>query len=285
MCLTLSNAATVLDHLSSVPPARAYTRTLHHAGHLSPGDLWCAVDGEYPRTAILVHRHHDRITLTDQYGATFAYPAAAVIPTAVPDALPLRDRTRTVHLPTPVERQHDLTRPTGPRGWMSLVPCSGWRGPPMCRGPLVSSAPPPSRTVTTPVKFGASPLQVGHRPSSAHPTCVAHVAKTHSPSRTFRGDFAGPGVRRTGSRTGRGRSAHHPVPDRERWVADAQVAWVVEVPRGTRRIRVTREEIRTRASRRGCPRRGLTDVGATQTPIRDAAATPARPPDPVPGRS
>jgi hypothetical protein len=31
-------------------------------------------------------------------------------------------------------------------------------------------------------------------------------------------------------------------------VADAQVAWVVEVPRGTRRIRVTREEIRTRAT-------------------------------------
>ena len=29
-------------------------------------------------------------------------------------------------------------------------------------------------------------------------------------------------------------------------VADAQVAWVVEVPRGTRRIRVTREEIRRR---------------------------------------
>jgi hypothetical protein len=74
--------------------ARGYTRTLHHAGHLRPGDLWCAVAGEHPHTAILVHRRHDRITLTDQYGATFAYPAAAVIPTAVPDALPLRDRTR-----------------------------------------------------------------------------------------------------------------------------------------------------------------------------------------------
>ena len=97
MCLTLANAATVLDHPTSVPPARGYTRTLHHAGHLSPGDLWCAVAGEYPRTAILVHRHHDRIALTDQYGATFAYPAAAVIPTAVPDALPQRDRTRPVH--------------------------------------------------------------------------------------------------------------------------------------------------------------------------------------------
>jgi hypothetical protein len=75
-----------------VPRGRGYPRTLHHAGHLSPGDLWCAVAGEHPHTAILVHRRHDRITLTDQYGATFAYPAAAVIPTAVPDALPLRDR-------------------------------------------------------------------------------------------------------------------------------------------------------------------------------------------------
>src|SRR5450755_4737861 len=52
MCLTLTNAATVLDHLDRVPPARGYTRTLHHIGHLSPGDLWCPVDGEYPRTAV-----------------------------------------------------------------------------------------------------------------------------------------------------------------------------------------------------------------------------------------
>ena len=100
MCLTLANAATVLDHLSSVPPARGYTRTLHHAGHLSPGDLWRAVDGEYPRTAILVRRHDGRIALTDQYGTTFAYPAAAVIPTAVPDALPVVNRTRPVQLST-----------------------------------------------------------------------------------------------------------------------------------------------------------------------------------------
>jgi hypothetical protein len=55
--------------------------------HLSPGDLWRALDGEYPRTAILVRRHYDVITLTDQYGDTFAYPAAAAVPTAVPDAL------------------------------------------------------------------------------------------------------------------------------------------------------------------------------------------------------
>ena len=86
MCLTLANAAFVLDHVDSVRPARSFTRTLHHAGHLSPGDLWRALDGEYPRTAILVRRHHDVITLTDQYGDTFAYPTAATIPTAVPDA-------------------------------------------------------------------------------------------------------------------------------------------------------------------------------------------------------
>ncbi|MGZ8801268.1 MAG: hypothetical protein ACXWZL_01245 [Mycobacterium sp.] len=61
MCLTLANAATILDHPTSVPPACGYTRTLHHAGHLSPGDLWCAVAGEHPHTAILV---------TDQCGAT-----------------------------------------------------------------------------------------------------------------------------------------------------------------------------------------------------------------------
>jgi hypothetical protein len=88
MCLTLTNAATVLDHLDRVPPARGYTRTLHHIGHLSPGDLWCPVDGEYPRTAVLVHRHHHLITLTDQHGTTFAYPATSVIATVVPDPLP-----------------------------------------------------------------------------------------------------------------------------------------------------------------------------------------------------
>jgi len=50
MCLTLTNAATVLDHPDRVPPARGYTRTLHHIGHLSPGDLWRPIDPEHPRT-------------------------------------------------------------------------------------------------------------------------------------------------------------------------------------------------------------------------------------------
>ena len=88
MCLTLANATIVLEHRNPAPPARGYTRTLHHAGHLSPGDLWRPVDGQYPRTAILVHRHRGRITVTDQYGEASSYPTDAIIPTAVPDAFP-----------------------------------------------------------------------------------------------------------------------------------------------------------------------------------------------------
>ena len=100
MCLTLANAATVLDHRNNAAPTRGYTRTQHHAGHLSPGDLWRPVDGERPHTATLVRRRHNRITLTDQHGNTFTYSAAAVIPTAVPDPLPMGHRTQPVHLLT-----------------------------------------------------------------------------------------------------------------------------------------------------------------------------------------
>jgi hypothetical protein len=89
VCLTLSNAATVLEHLSPRPRVRGYTRTEHHAGHVSPGDLWRPLDGENPRTAVLVRRQSDRITLTDQYGATFCYASGEIIATAVPDAFVL----------------------------------------------------------------------------------------------------------------------------------------------------------------------------------------------------
>jgi hypothetical protein len=98
MCLTLTNAATVLDHLDRVPPARGYTRTLHHIGHLSPGDLWRPIDREHPRTVTVIHRHGgDRITLTDQHGTTFAYPATSVIATVVPDPLPRNFSARAGH--------------------------------------------------------------------------------------------------------------------------------------------------------------------------------------------
>ena len=89
MCLTLANATTVLDHRTAPPNDRGYTRTTHHIGHLSPGDLWWPVEEERPRTVTAVHRHHDEITLADQQGAVFAYPSAAVIYTAVRDPLPV----------------------------------------------------------------------------------------------------------------------------------------------------------------------------------------------------
>ena len=75
-----------MEHLSQGPRFRGYTRTLHRAGHVSPGDLWRPVDGENPRTVVLVRRQGDRITLTDQYGATFGYASGEIIATAVPDA-------------------------------------------------------------------------------------------------------------------------------------------------------------------------------------------------------
>jgi hypothetical protein len=112
VCLTLANAALVLDHVNSVRPARSFTRTLHHPGHLSPGDLWRALDDEYPRTAILVRRHLDVVTLTDQYGDTFAYPMATAIPTAVPDALESRSGRRTTS-PTGIRTGRPVPRVRG----------------------------------------------------------------------------------------------------------------------------------------------------------------------------
>jgi len=100
MCVTVSNAAAVLDHMSAGARSRGYTRTLHRAGHVSPGDLFRPVDSDGPRTVVLVRRHSDRITLSDQYGVTFCYASDEIISTAVPDAfalgMPPRPRGRPV---------------------------------------------------------------------------------------------------------------------------------------------------------------------------------------------
>ena len=88
MCATLANAISVLDHSATPANDRGYTRTLHHIGHLSPGDLWRPVEVERPRTVTAVHRHQDEITLADQQGSIFAYPTACVVATAVRDPLP-----------------------------------------------------------------------------------------------------------------------------------------------------------------------------------------------------
>jgi len=74
---------------------RGYTSTTHHAGHLTPGDQWQPVPDQPPRTVTDLHRRHGVITLTDQYGATWTYPANAVIPTTVLDPLHIHTSTTT----------------------------------------------------------------------------------------------------------------------------------------------------------------------------------------------
>ena len=88
MCVTLANAAAIHHHTDLTGSAvRGYTATSHHAGHLTPGDQWRPVPDQRPRTVTDIHRHAGVITLTDQYGATWTYPATGTIPTAVPDPL------------------------------------------------------------------------------------------------------------------------------------------------------------------------------------------------------
>lgn len=92
MCLTRANAAALLDHFDNAPPSRGYTCTQHHAGYLSPGDLWRPHSDSRPRVVTAVSRHQGRIVLTDQYGMNYAYPADGLIPTALPDPLAVSHR-------------------------------------------------------------------------------------------------------------------------------------------------------------------------------------------------
>ena len=92
MCVTLANATAVLDHPPCRPNATAYTRTKHHIGYLSPGDLWWPVEEERPRTVSAVHRRGAEITVADQQGVVFAYSRASVVSTAVRDPLPILER-------------------------------------------------------------------------------------------------------------------------------------------------------------------------------------------------
>ena len=94
VCLTLANAATIHHHTDPTGTAvRGYTATSHHAGHLTPGDQWRPLPDQPPRTVTDIHRRHGVITLTDQYGSTWTYPATSVIPTAVPDPLHIHTST------------------------------------------------------------------------------------------------------------------------------------------------------------------------------------------------
>ena len=85
MCLTLSNAVSVLDHQDGRASLRGYTRTRHHIGYLDPGDWWFPGPDPLPHVVTGLHRRDGRIMLTDQYGSSYSHPGDAVISTAVPD--------------------------------------------------------------------------------------------------------------------------------------------------------------------------------------------------------
>ena len=85
MCLTLRNAAAVLDHQDGRSAAPGYTRTRHHIGHLDPGDWWFPAPEPLPHIVTGVHRGDGRVVVTDQYGSCYSHPCDAVVSTAVLD--------------------------------------------------------------------------------------------------------------------------------------------------------------------------------------------------------
>lgn len=89
MCLTLGNAAAVFEHRAHAAPRGGYTETLHHVGHLAPGDLWRPADGRPPHVVTEIRNRGDVVTVTDQMGQVHRYPTDAILPTAVRDPLTL----------------------------------------------------------------------------------------------------------------------------------------------------------------------------------------------------
>lgn len=67
MCVTLGNAAAVFEHRAHAVPRSSYTETLHHVGHLGPGDLWRPTDGR-PHVVTEVRSRGNTVTVTDQLG-------------------------------------------------------------------------------------------------------------------------------------------------------------------------------------------------------------------------
>lgn len=87
MSLTVANAAEVLDHCVTPAGTGGFTRTLHHAGYLEPGDLWRPEPSGWPHTVTELRRHAGRVILVDLVGDTYSYPINAVLATAVADPL------------------------------------------------------------------------------------------------------------------------------------------------------------------------------------------------------
>jgi hypothetical protein len=92
MCVTLGNAAAVFEHRAHPTPRAGYTETMHHVGHLGPGDLWRPTDGQ-PHVVTEVRNRDNTVTVTDHLGQPHRYPADALVPTAVRDPLTLDGTT------------------------------------------------------------------------------------------------------------------------------------------------------------------------------------------------
>jgi len=90
MCLTLGNAAAVHQHRDRSTPRGGYTETLHHVGHLAPGDLWRPAADRPPHVVTDVRSRGNGVTVTDQLGQVHRYAVDAIVPTAVRDPLVLR---------------------------------------------------------------------------------------------------------------------------------------------------------------------------------------------------
>ena len=87
MCLTLGNAAAVFEHRALPAPRGGYTETLHHVGHLSPGDLWRPAADRPPHVVTEIRSRGNSVAIVDQFGQTHRYPAYTILPTAVRDPL------------------------------------------------------------------------------------------------------------------------------------------------------------------------------------------------------
>jgi hypothetical protein len=88
MCVTLGNAAEVFEHRADSVPRGSYTETMHHVGHLGPGDLWRPTGGR-PHIVTEIRSRHNTVIVTDQLGQAHRYPSDALVPTAVRDPLVL----------------------------------------------------------------------------------------------------------------------------------------------------------------------------------------------------
>jgi len=86
MCLTGSTPPQY-STIGTTRRPRGYTRTQHAAGYLSPGGLCRPDPTAKPHVVTAASRHHGHITLADQYGRTYPYPANGLILTALPDPL------------------------------------------------------------------------------------------------------------------------------------------------------------------------------------------------------